>query len=304
MPLGFKFVYSDRYDLNLGEHIFPTAKYRMIRDRLLADGTAHAADFVEPVPASDEDMLRVHTAAWVDALRTGRLSFSQAAELEIPYSQEMVSAVWLATGGSIEAGRRALADTIGFNIGGGFHHAFADHGEGFCAINDVAVAIRTLQASSGVGRAMIVDCDAHHGNGSAAIFRDDPDVFTVSMHQFHNYPEEKPASDLDIHLADGCGDDEYLEILAARFPPSLYDFQPDLLFYVAGADPFGEDQLGGLALTIAGLKRRDSLVLKTARRHGIPVAIVLAGGYARRVEDTVTIHANTAAAAAEVISAA
>ena len=304
MTLGFKLIYSDRYNLNLGEHIFPTVKYRLIRDRLLANGIAQPEDFVEPSPAGDEDMLRVHTAAWVNALRSGRLSASQAAELEIPYSKEMVNAVWLATGGSIEAGRRALDDSIGFNVGGGFHHAFADHGEGFCAINDVAVAVRSLQASSRIGRAMIVDCDVHQGNGTAAIFGDDPDVFTVSMHQFHNYPQEKPVSDLDIHLADGCGDDEYLAILAARFPPALYDFQPDLLFYVAGADPFGEDQLGGLALTINGLKRRDLLVLKTARRHGVPVAIALAGGYARRVEDTVAIHANTAAAAAEVIAAA
>ncbi len=302
MVLPFPLVYSDRYDLHLGDHVFPTKKYKWLRDRLLRTKFAELEGFVEPEPASDEDILLAHEAQWVDKLRNGTLDYQDILALEIPYSQEMVEAFWLAAGGTLMAARQALAGGVGFNIGGGFHHAFPGHGEGFCAVNDIAVAIRRLQKDGAIERAMVVDCDVHHGNGTAAIFAGDPSVFTLSIHQFNNYPSEKPPSSLDIHLADGIGDAEYLHRLGNGYRAALSMFKPELMVYVAGADPFLEDQLGGLSLTFDGLKERDRLVIWTALTHHVPVAIVLAGGYAVNVEDTITIHANTAAVARDVLS--
>jgi len=299
--LPFRLVYSDRYDLHLGAHVFPSKKYKWVHDRLLRTRFAASEDFVEPQAATDDDVRLVHDAAWVDKLRTGTLSYQEILKLEVPYSRSLVEAFWLAAGGTILAGRQALEAGVGFNLGGGFHHAFPGHGEGFCAINDIAVAVRRLQKDGAIRRAMVVDCDVHHGNGTAAIFAGDTSVFTLSIHQYNNYPSEKPPSSLDIHLADGIGDAEYLHRLGNGFRAALTMFQPQLVMYVAGADPFREDQLGGLELTFEGLKERDRLVIWGALAHGIPVAIVLAGGYAQSVEDTVTIHANTAAVAKEVL---
>jgi acetoin utilization deacetylase AcuC-like enzyme len=299
--LPFRLVYSEKYDLHLGAHVFPSKKYRWLHDRLLRTRFAAPEDFVEPAPASDEDVLLVHDTAWVEKLRNGTLAYQDILRLEIPYSRQMVEAFWLAAGGSILAARLALQAGLGFNVGGGFHHAFPGHGEGFCAVNDIAVAIRTLQRDAAIRRAMVVDCDVHHGNGTAAIFAGDPSVFTLSIHQFNNYPSEKPPSSLDIHLADGIGDAEYIHRLENGFRGALGLFQPELLVYVAGADPFQEDQLGGLSLTFAGLEERDRMVIGTAQAHGIPVAVVLAGGYAVSVEDTITIHANTAAVARDLM---
>jgi len=298
--LPYKLVYHERYYLNLGEHVFPAHKYRWLRDRLLRTRFAEEADFVEPEPATDDDVRLVHDPAWVAKLRTGTLSYAEILQLEIPYSRQMVEAFWLAAGGTTLAARLALRDGIAFNVGGGFHHAFPGHGEGFCAINDIAVAVRRLQADGAIRRAMIVDCDVHHGNGTAAIFNGDHSAFTLSIHQYNNYPSEKPLSSLDIHLPDGVGDSEYLVRLANGYRAAFLMFKPELVLYVAGADPYQEDQLGGLALTFGGLEERDRLVMRTAREHGVPVAIVLAGGYAQSVEDTLTIHANTARVAKEV----
>jgi acetoin utilization deacetylase AcuC-like enzyme len=298
-----RFVYSDGYDLNIGEHVFPARKYRLLRDRLLHTGFAVLDDFVEPEPATDQDMRLVHDADWVAKLRGGTLSFEEILRLEIPYSRQMVQAFWTCTGGTILAARMALESGVGFNIGGGFHHAFAGHGEGFCAINDIAVAIRRVQKDGAIRRAMVVDCDVHDGNGTAAIFAHDDSVYTLSIHQWNNYPSEKPPSSMDIHLPDGTGDEEYLDRLGNGYRASLTMFQPDLLLYVAGADPFREDQLGGLALTFEGLTARDRLIIGTARAQNLPVAVVLAGGYARNTDDTVTIHANTAAVAREFAAA-
>jgi acetoin utilization deacetylase AcuC-like enzyme len=299
--LPFPLVYSERYDLHLGEHVFPSKKYKWLRDRLVRTRFASPEDFVEPQPASDEDILRVHDAEWVSRLRHGTLTYQDILRLEIPYSPQMVEAFCLAAGGTTLAARHALSDGVGFNLGGGFHHAFPDHGEGFCAINDIAVAVRCLQHEKTIRRAMVVDCDVHHGNGTAAIFARDASVFTLSIHQFNNYPTEKPPSSLDIHLADGIGDAEYQHRLANGYRAALAMCKPELLIYVAGADPYMEDQLGGLSLTFDGLKQRDRLVIWTALTHCTPVAIVLAGGYAQSVEDTVTIHANTAEVAREVL---
>jgi acetoin utilization deacetylase AcuC-like enzyme len=300
--LPFKLVYSDAYDLNLGQHVFPTEKYRLIHDRLLSDGFASAEDFVAPEAASDEQILFVHRPDWVNKLKTGSLTYFDIMKLEIPYSEQMVKAFWLVAGGTILSSRNALRDRVGFNIGGGYHHAFAGHGEGFCAIHDVAVAIRVLQKEGAIKRAMVVDCDVHHGNGTAGIFAGDSTVMTLSIHQFENYPTEKPPSTIDINLTDGVGDEEYLHELREDLVPGMSEFRPDLVMYVAGADPYREDQLGGLALTIDGLKARDRLVLETALGSGIPVSVALAGGYARNTADTVTIHCNTAKVAKEVLN--
>jgi len=297
--LPFKVVYHDKYDLNLGPHVFPSQKFRLIAEALVAEKIATREDFAQPEPANDQDILRVHTPEWVRKLKTGTLTASEVMLLEIPYSQELVDAVWLAAGGSILAAQCALRDGFGANLGGGFHHAYPDHGEGFCAIHDVAVAIRRLQADGAIRNAIVVDTDVHHGNGTAAIFRNDPSVFTISIHQENNYPAHKPPSNVDLNMADRVDDDEYLDALVPAVQKALDDFRPELLFYVGGADPFCEDQLGGLSLTKNGLKERDRRVFEEARRRGIPVATALAGGYARRVEDTVRIHVNTILAARE-----
>jgi len=298
--LPFKVVYHERYDLNLGLHVFPSQKFRLIHEMLLREGIATPQDFLRPDPASDEDILRVHTSDWVHKLKTGTLTASDLMLLEVPYSPELVEAVWLAAGGTILAAQSALGDGFGSNLSGGFHHAYPGHGEGFCAIHDVAVAIRKLQADGLVKKAFVVDTDVHHGNGTAAIFRNDPMVFTISIHQENNYPAHKPPSSIDLHLADRADDDEYLGVLIPAVQHALDEFRPDILFYVGGADPYCEDQLGGLALTKEGLKQRDRQVFEEARRRRIPVATTLAGGYARRVEDTVRIHVNTILAAKEV----
>ena len=327
--LPFKLIYSDDYFLPIGAHVFPAEKYRRVHDRLIQTGVAEPADFISPQPASDQDILLVHTPQYVQKLKTGTLSPREQQEMEIPYSPELVRAFWLAAGGSILAAQHALNDRVAFNIGGGFHHAFPDHGEGFCMIHDVAVAIRRLQRDDKIRTAMTVDCDVHHGNGTAAIFAGtrtpgEPlpstsaapapvragkirhahagDVFTISLHQHNNYPAWKPHSSIDVDLPDGMGDDDYLAWLDNALSSGLRQFEPELICYIAGADPYREDQLGGLALTLEGLKRRDELVFRVARARNIPVMVTYAGGYARNVEDTVTIHCNTVMAAKEVFA--
>jgi acetoin utilization deacetylase AcuC-like enzyme len=329
--LPFKLVYSDDYYLPIGAHVFPAEKYRRIHQRLIETGGATPADFVTPQPASDQDILLVHTPEYVRKLKTGTLSAREELEMEVPYSPELVRAFWLAAGGSILAAGHALNDRVAFNIGGGFHHAFPDHGEGFCMIHDVAVAIRRMQRDDRITRAMTVDCDVHQGNGTAAIFAGlrvpakplpswpaptraslrpasvrhahSGDVFTISLHQANNYPAWKPPSSIDVDLPDETGDDDYLAWLDNALSSGLRQFDPELICYLAGADPYREDQLGGLALTLEGLKRRDELVFRVAKSRDIPVMVTFAGGYARRVDDTVTIHCDTVAAAREVFGA-
>ena len=298
--LPFKVIYHPRYDLNLGAHVFPSQKFRLIYELLLRDGIAAPDDFADPGPASDADLLRVHTPEWIGKLKNGTLTASDIMKLEVPYSPELAAAVWLAAGGSILAGQLALRDGFACNLSGGFHHAHANHGEGFCAIHDVAVAIRRLQSDGAISKAIVVDTDVHQGNGTAHIFRDDSSVFTLSIHQENNYPAHKPPSDLDLPMDDGVEDEEYLGTLLPAVTRVLSDFCPQILFYVGGADPYTEDQLGGLRLSKSGLKARDKAVFFAARSRGIPVVTTLAGGYARRVEDTVRIHANTILAANEV----
>jgi Deacetylases, including yeast histone deacetylase and acetoin utilization protein len=298
--LPFKLVYHPRYDLNLGAHVFPSQKFRLLYELLLREKIADLDDIVQPDRAADEDLLRVHTPEWVGKLKNGTLTASEIMKLEVPYSPELAEAVWLAAGGTICAGQLALRDGFSSNLTGGFHHAYANHGEGFCAIHDVAIGIRRLQSNGLIKRAIVVDTDVHHGNGTAHIFRQDNSVFTLSIHQENNYPAHKPPSTLDLPLDDGVEDGEYLSILLPAVEKACDEFRPDILFYVGGADPFCEDQLGGLRLTKSGLKARDKGVFQAARSRNIPVVTTLAGGYARRVEDTIRIHANTIVALREV----
>ena len=266
MALPFKLIYDHRYDLNLGDHVFPSQKYRLVYERLSHGGIAQSGDFLSPQPAKDEDVLRVHNPEYVRKLKTGSLSYAEVLQLEVPYSQELIQACWLAAGGSILAGQKALQDGWSANIGGGFHHACPDHGEGFCVIHDVAIAIRRLQSDKAIERAMVIDTDVHHGNGTATIFANDKNVFTLSIHQLYNYPFVKPPSTMDINLPDGVGDENYLALLDEHLRKAFSDFSPQIIFYVAGADPYREDQLGGLALTMQGLARRDALVMDYARK--------------------------------------
>src|ERR1700723_3807951 len=333
--LPFKLIYSNGYYLPIGQHVFPAEKYRRVHDRLLETGVAQTGDFLEPQPAADQDILLVHTPEYVSKLKTGTLSPREEMALEVPFSAELVKAFWLSAGGSILAAQHSLMERVAINIGGGFHHAFPDHGEGFCMIHDVAVAIRRLQRDDKIHTAMTVDCDVHQGNGTAAIFAgtrtaSEPlpsagpstrslsaqdsapsgkmrgahagDVFTISLHQHNNYPRYKPPSSIDVDLPDGIGDDDYLAWLDNALSSGLRQFEPDLLCYVAGADPYKDDQLGGLELTIDGLKKRDRLVFQVARARNIPVMVTYAGGYAKNIEDTVTIHSNTVIAAKEVFA--
>jgi acetoin utilization deacetylase AcuC-like enzyme len=332
--LPFKLVYSNAYYLPIGNHVFPAEKYRRVHDRLISTGVAGPEDFLEPQPATDQDILLVHKPEYVEKLRTGTLSQREEMEMEIPYSRDLADAFWLAAGGSILAARRCLSDGVCISIGGGFHHAFPDHGEGFCMIHDVAVAIRRLQRDDQIRTAMTVDCDVHQGNGTAAIFagtrtasallpsssvttvaqpKNAPrgkmrgahagDVFTISLHQHNNYPLWKPPSSIDVDLPDGTSDDDYLAWLDNALSSGLRQFEPDLICYIAGADPYKEDQLGGLNLTIEGLKKRDELVFKVAQARNIPIMVTYAGGYARNVDDTVTIHSNTILAARDIYAA-
>jgi acetoin utilization deacetylase AcuC-like enzyme len=294
--LPFKLVYHDHYDLNLGRHVFPAQKYRLIRQQLLHQGIASEDDFLAPEPASREQLLLVHTEDWITRLQRGTLSYQEVLKLEIPYSRRMVEAAFLAAGGTILAARSALASGAAVNLGGGFHHAFPSYGEGFCAVHDVAVAVRTLQQEGLIRKALIVDVDVHHGNGTAEIFAASPDVFTLSIHHFNNYPAIKPPSTVDIHLEDGAGDTEYLARLRPACQAAVLGFRPEILFYVGGVDPFFDDQLGGLSLTKEGLLERDRLVFDLALRKHVPVVVTLAGGYARSVSDTVDLHVQTVVA--------
>jgi acetoin utilization deacetylase AcuC-like enzyme len=288
------FVYHEKYDLNLGSHVFPSSKFRLIRQQLIREGEFTEHDILRPAPAPLEDLLLVHDRGWIQRLLGGTLKPMEELQLEIPWSRAMAEGFVLAAGGTTLAARTALEERVCYNAGGGFHHAFPAHGEGFCAIHDVAVAIRVLQREGKIERAMVIDCDVHHGNGTAAIFANDDSVFTISIQQLHNYPAVKPPSDIDIHLEDGTGDAEYLVRLEQAIKPALTRIRPQLVMYVAGADPYGDDQLGGLDLSMDGLRRRDELVIASALEVGAPVAITLAGGYARNVADTVEIHCQTA----------
>lgn len=297
--MSLPIVWHEAYEVDIGPHVFPTAKYRLVRERLIAAGVIAAGDVVRPVPATDDEVRLVHDAAYVERINRSALSLEEQVVLEVPFSVALRNAAWICAGGTILAGRLALErGAAAVHLGGGFHHAFPDHGEGFCLINDVAIAVRALQRTGAIQRAAVIDCDVHHGNGTAAIFGGDAAVFTFSIHQERNYPSWKPPSDVDVGLDDGAGDETYLAALEAHLPTILQVHRPQLVCYLAGADPYKADQLGGLGLTLDGLRQRDEYVFECAARAGVPVVVTLAGGYAARSEDTVEIHCNTVRAAA------
>ena len=291
---------SDHYTLPLPPgHRFPIAKYAMLRERVVAEGIVRAAHVHDAARATDADLRRVHTTDYLHRFTTGQMTASEMRRIGLPWSEQLVERSHRAVGGTCEAAEAALVHGVAMNLAGGTHHAFPDHGEGFCVLNDVAVAIRRLQHAGRIRRAAVVDLDVHQGNGTHAIFGSDPSVFTFSMHGSNNFPFRKVPGDLDVELPDGTGDDEYLALLADALPRVLAASAPDLVVYLAGADPHEGDALGRLALTLAGLARRDAYVLEQCREVGLPVCITIAGGYGRDLATTVRVHENTARVAAQ-----
>ena len=271
-------------------HPFPMRKYTLVHQYLLERGIVQAADVVEPDEVSFADLERVHTADYLATLREDRLDDMARRRLGVPWSARMLRRSRLAVQGTLTAARIALHDGLAGNLAGGTHHAFAGRGEGFCVLNDVAVAIRALQDAGSVRRAVIIDLDVHQGNGTAAIFEDDPDVYTFSMHGERNYPAQKLRSTRDVGLPDGIGDDEYLATLAQHLPQVLGESRADIAFYLAGVDVAAGDRYGRFALSDAGVTRREREVLGAVRQAGLPLVIVLAGGYAATAERTAQLH--------------
>jgi acetoin utilization deacetylase AcuC-like enzyme len=290
---------SSRYTFPLPTgHRFPIEKYALLRERVVAEGIVAADRLHEPDRVRRDDLLLVHTAEYVDRFTRGLLTSDEIRKLGFPWSDALVERSYRAAGGTVAAARHALGHGVAMNLAGGTHHAFPAHGEGFCVFNDVAVAVRALQRDGVVQRAAIVDLDVHQGNGTHAIFAGDSSVFTFSMHGGKNYPFRKVPGSLDIELADGVGDDVYLAQLAAVLPRVLEQSSPDIVIYLAGADPHERDRLGRLSLSFDGLARRDTMVIDTCREVGIPIAITIAGGYGDPISDTVDVHAATARIAA------
>src|SRR5437660_10965922 len=286
-------AYTPRYYADIGQtHIFPIRKFDLVRDRLLGEGTLEPLELIEPAAADPADVLLVHSEDYVTRLRAGELTARELRRLGLPWSEALVRRSLFAVGGTQLAAHWALQDRIASNLAGGTHHSFADHGAGFCVLNDVAIAIRTLQRNGSIHRAAVVDCDVHQGDGTATIFTGDEAVFTFSIHGRNNYPLKKSCSSLDIELPDGTTDTSYLAQLK-RGLLSVFQHEPEIVFYLAGADPFEGDKLGRLALTIDGLCTRDRPVLASCRSRGVPVATVMSGGYASDIHDTVEIHCNT-----------
>ncbi|MEO0083193.1 MAG: histone deacetylase [candidate division WOR-3 bacterium] len=286
-----KFIYSDKYEVNIGPHVFSTQKYRLIKQRLISENLAKNQDFIYPKPAKIEDVALVHTKAYIDDMLNLRWT-ARTIRSELPLTSEIIEAYFIHAQGTILACQEALKKGIGFHLGGGFHHAFPDHGEGFCYINDVAVGIKKMQSLKLIRRAAVIDCDLHQGNGTARIFQNDDSVFTFSIHQENLYPI-KEKSDWDIGLDNGTTDKEYLDKLQPAVEKILSEHKPELVVYVAGADPFFMDQLGALRLTKAGLIKRDEIIIHSCWKNKIPIAVTLAGGYAFDINDTVDIHLNT-----------
>jgi len=286
---------SAHYVIALPEgHRFPITKYALLRDAILAEGIVPRERMHDPARVPLEEAARVHDPAYLERLVRGTMPAAEQRALGFPWSEGLVERSFRAAGGTYEAAQHALSAGIAMNLAGGTHHAFASHGEGFCVLNDVAIAIRALRAQGRIRRAAVIDLDVHQGNGTHSIFAGDEETFTFSMHGRRNYPFRKVAGTLDVELEDGTGDTEYLERLAESLPGVLAASRPDVVFYLAGADPHEGDSLGRLKLTFDGLMRRDALVLEACRAVGVPVTIAIAGGYGREIADTVRVHVNTA----------
>jgi acetoin utilization deacetylase AcuC-like enzyme len=285
--------YTSHYYAEIGDgHIFPIRKFELVRDRLLAEGTLTPAELIEPAPVALDDVLLVHTSDYVTRLCNGELTPREIRRLGLPWSNSLVRRSFYAAGGTLAAAEIALDEGYGSNLAGGTHHSFADRGEGFCVLNDVAIAIRSLRARTLIKRAAIIDCDVHQGNGTATIFSGDEDTFAFSIHGSNNYPLFKIKSTLDVELPDGTGDAEYLKCLGNNLP-AIFAHEPEIVFYLAGADPYSGDKLGRLALSIEGLRERDACVLRECYERETPVVTVMSGGYGKDINDTIEIHCNT-----------
>ena len=296
-----KIFYTDTFRIPLPEkHSFPKDKYYLLRKRIEESGIVPPENLRIPEPALDADILRVHDPFYWNRLKNGELTDKEVRRVGLPWSSEIVRRARYSTGATIAAGRTALTEQVAVNLGGGTHHAFSDYGQGYCWINDSVIASRALQAEGLVQNVLIVDCDVHQGNGTAALVRNDPTIFTFSIHGRNNFPFHKEASDLDIDLEDGTGDTVYLKALEKGLETSLHDFSADLAIFLSGADPYKHDRFGRLALSKAGLARRDHLVLNRLYRAGLPVAVTMAGGYAPQVTDSVDIHYQTVSAAIQI----
>ncbi|RIX49452.1 MAG: histone deacetylase [Rhodocyclales bacterium GT-UBC] len=289
-----RLYYSDVFVLPLpAGHRFPMEKYARLRQALLASGEFRESDFHLPPAASDEELARAHDLDYIHRVSHGRLDDKAQKAIGFPWSAGMVERSRRSAGATLSACRAALEDGVAANLAGGTHHAFRDHGEGFCVFNDAAVAARAMQAEGLAGRILIVDCDVHQGNGTASILAGDDSIFTFSIHGARNYPFDKEQSDLDIELPDGCSDAAYLLRLEEGLHTACDIARPDLVIYLAGADPYQDDRLGRLGLSFGGLEERDRMVFSNSRRQGIPLALAMAGGYARQIDDTVKIHCTT-----------
>ncbi|WP_237229256.1 histone deacetylase [Rubinisphaera sp. JC750] len=296
--------YADHFVLPLPEtHRFPMSKYSLLRARLLEQGILEPQVLHEAPAANDEQLLRVHTVDYLERVKQGELTKQETRRIGFPWSLEMVERSRRSTGATIAAAHAALTTRIGINLAGGTHHSFADCGEGYCVFNDVACASRDLQKTTGIGQVLVIDCDVHQGNGTAAIFENDPSVFTFSIHGAKNFPLKKTISDLDVPLEDDTEDDAYLQLLDHALAECFRRCSPDFVFYVAGADPYHEDRFGRMKLSKDGLRKRDQLVLSVCASRNLPVTVVMAGGYAPNVEDIVDIHAATIATAVEFAGA-
>jgi len=286
--------YTDHFVLPLpAEHRFPMSKYSLLRERIINTGILPRESLYVPEAATDEQILRAHDASYLERVQNGTLSSKEIRRIGFPWTPAMVERSRRSSGATIAACRAALEDGVAVNLAGGTHHAFRDHGEGYCVFNDSAIAARAMQAEGRVRRVVILDCDVHQGNGTAAILRDDTTIFTFSIHGEKNFPYHKEVSDLDIELLDGTSDAVYLDMLEEGVQRALALAHADMAIYLAGADPFADDRLGRLKLTKTGLAQRDALVLELCKARGLPVAVTMAGGYARNVTDIVDIHSQT-----------
>ena len=300
--MSLKCFFTDRFMLSLPPaHRFPMPKYSRLRERVVDEGIIRPEDLFVPDAATDEQILRAHDADYLEKVKTGTLTAKEIRRIGFPWTPQMVERSRRSSGATIAACRTALVEGFAVNLAGGTHHAFRDHGEGYCVFNDSAIASRAMQAEGRVRRMVILDCDVHQGNGTAAILKDDPTIFTFSIHGEKNFPYHKEQSDLDVELLDGTGDQVYLDILEEGIQRALAMSHADLAIYLAGADPYEKDRLGRLKLTKDGLRQRDELVLGLCKARGLPVAITMAGGYARDVEDIADIHLATVKVAAGMI---
>jgi len=296
-----KVFHSDQFEFPLPpKHHFPLRKFAMLYQAVAAADLVPPEDLVVPQAATDEQILRAHDADYLERVKSGRLSPKEIRRIGLPWSPELVERARRSVGGTIGACRAALSDGVAINLAGGTHHAFRDHGQGYCLFNDIVIAARAMQVQRRARRVVVLDCDVHQGNGTAAIAADDPTLFTFSIHSEQNFPLHKEHSDLDIGLDDGTGDEAYLEALEGGIRRVLELARADLAIYVSGADPHEDDLLGRLALTKAGLAARDRLVFERCLRAGLPVAVAMAGGYGRRIKNTVDIHLQTVRIAVEV----